>query len=143
MKAVRILAAVLAVAALMTCGCTGSKKQPDELPKMASDPELLKMWDAYSMLDGVPRYSLGGIFDNFYTGEDGSVVVSFFGVSADDYEAYCAEVLASGYRLKEGSDIWVNQGMSGVPIFYKGTKGLTLIWNMNGNLDISSEPTVN
>ena len=55
MKAVRILAAVLAVAALMTCGCTGNKKQPDELPKMASDPELLKMWDAYSMLDGVPR----------------------------------------------------------------------------------------
>ncbi len=143
MKAFRIPALMLVFFLLFTCGCTAKENDPDPLPKMAADPELIKMWDDYSMLDGVPRYNRSGIFDNFYESENGTVVVSFFGVSAEDYEAYCADILASGYRLKEGSDIWVNQGMTGVPVFYKGTKGLTLVWSMNGNLDVSSEPTVN
>lgn len=143
MKGINIVLVFLLAAAMLFCACGGKNGGTDELPKMASDPELIKMWDGYSMLDGVPRYKLSGIFDNFYEGEDGSVVVSFFGVSADDYVAYCNEVMASGYRLRSGSSIWVTEGMTGVPVFEKGSRGLTLVWNMNGGLDISSEPTLN
>ena len=136
-------AIILVLAALLLLpltACRSDNTPADELPKMASDPEVLARWDEYSMLDGVPRYKLTGILDNFYEGQDGSVVVSFFGVSDEDFESYCADILASGYRLKEGSSIWYTTGMSGVPQFEKGSRSLTLVWSMNGSLDISSEP---
>ncbi|MBO6061897.1 MAG: hypothetical protein J6P98_07275 [Clostridia bacterium] len=125
---------------LPLAACKSDNNHTYELPKAANDPEVLARWDEYPMLDGVPRYKLSGILEDFYKGPDGSVVVSFLGVSDADFESYCTEVLASGYRLKDGSSIWYTTGMSGVPQFEKGSRSLTLVWSMNGSLDISSEP---
>ncbi len=131
---------VTALMAFAFAGC-GSSYKPgtDDLPKSASDPEVVKKWDEYSKLDGLPRYTGAGIFDNIYVGEDGMVVVSFKAVSADDFESYAQSYLSNGFELEEGSSIWVTNGMSGVPQFKKGNASVTLVWTMNGDLDVGAE----
>ena len=53
------------------------------------------------MLDGLPRYARKGIFENIYVGADGSVVVSYVGVSSEDFVAYTDELIGAGCRLQE------------------------------------------
>ena len=120
----------------LLCACGGNDT---EMPKQASDEEVLAMWDEYPVLAGVPRYSRAGILDNFYTGEDGNVVVSFFGVSAEDFIAYTDTLQNEGFVLMKDSSVWMNEGVSGVPSFSRDGKTVSLIWYMNGGLDVSVE----
>lgn len=135
----KILCALIALLMIAAAfGCTGNNSGTDELPKLADDPEVLKKWDDHDMLDGLPRYARNGIFENIYVGADGSVVVSYVGVSSEDFVAYTDELIGAGCRLQEGSSIWLTEGMMGVPIFNRGNKEITLVWNMNNDsLDIS------
>ena len=131
---------ILLLSAFAFAGCSSKYEPPeDTLPKEASDPEVLKKWDGFDKLSGVPRYSDGGFFDDIYTGSDGMVVAAYKGVSADDFEAYANTFLSDGFKLAEGSTIWVSTGVSGVPQFKKGNVFVTLVWSMSGDLDIGVE----
>lgn len=134
-----IILAALMLAAF--AGCSNKKNEEQELPKFANDPEVLAKWDEYEILNNIPRYTGSGLFDNIYVGEAGMTVVSFLGVSAEDFEAYAKNMSAYGFKLDEGSSIWVTEGITGVPIFKKGSTELTLVWNMNGSLDIGVKQT--
>lgn len=131
---------VLLLSACCFAGCSSKYSPPeDALPKEASDPEVLNKWDGYDKLNGIPRFTGKGFFDDIYTGNDGMVVVSYKGVSADDFEEYANSYLSEGFKLSEGSAIWVSYGISGVPQFKKGNVNVTLVWSMNGGLDIGVE----
>lgn len=105
---------------------------------LANDPEVLAKWDEYDRLDGIPRFTLNGVFENIYESNE-MTVVSFLGVSQNDFEAYTQVLTSDGFRLRDDSSIWITEGMSGVPVFEKGSITLTLVWSMNGSLDISVE----
>ena len=140
MKKIVLTALALLLSAFVLAGCSHSYDPgEDALPKKASDPEVLKQWDGYEKLAGIPRYTAGGFFDNIYVGEDGMTVVSFKAVSDDEFEAYANSFLAEGFKLAEGSSIWVSKGMSGVPQFEKGSVNVTLVWSMSGDLDVGVE----
>lgn len=132
------LALLLILASLLTA-CAKKNNAPSELPKLASDEEVVKMWDEYKAFDGVPRFSKRCLLDGFYTAEDGAVIAAFLGVSPEDFEEYCGVLTASGFSLKEGSSVWMTQGLSGAPQFTKGSRNITVVWNMQGTLDISAE----
>ena len=129
-----LLIFLMLLTAALNCAC--GRKEP-EMPKLASDADVIAKWEEYAVLDGIPRYALGGIFDNFSPGEDGNVIVSFLGVSKDDFLAYTETLQAEGFRLKEDSSVWLNEGMSGTPTFVRNGRAVTLIWYMNGGLDIN------
>ena len=135
-----ILTALLLALLLQAFAACGGKQNndPSPLPKMASDEEVVKMWDEYPALDGLPRFKEKCILDGFYPGEDGMVVASFLGVSAEAFEGYCASLTGSGYKLKEGSSIWLTEGITGMPQFEKGNRLITVVWSAQGTLDISS-----
>jgi hypothetical protein len=126
----------MAFAAFGGCIKPGDEGE-DELPKPANDPEVVARWDEFEILSGLPRYAYSGVHDDFYTGDDGTVVVSFVGVSAEDFIRYTDELSAAGFALKDNSSIWITENMSGVPIFVKGDREVTLVWNLNLTLDIS------
>lgn len=137
-KLVSIIVLFALIASFAACS-KGKTADKDSLPKRAYDEEVLKKWDEYEMLSGVPRYKREGITNGFSEGEDGMVVVSFLGVMPDDFEAYCAELTEAGFRLAEGSSIWMTEGLNGFPQFEKGNKRLTVVWSINGSLDIGAE----
>lgn len=138
MKRIIVILLSVLLIAFAAAGCGGGYKSPDT-PIEAGDPEALLRWDEHAILAGVPRYSHNGIFQDIYNGDSGMTVVSILGVSEEDFVAYTDELQAQGYKLAEGSSIWTTQGMSGVPIFEKGNKTVTLVWLMNGSLDIGVE----
>lgn len=133
-KALCAILAALILAAL--AGCAKKTDDKTELPKPANAPEVLAKWDEYDILASVPRYLGSGFFDNVYVGQDGMTVVSYVAVPAEEFESYAIAMGNYGFVLEDDSSIWVTQGITGVPIFKKGSLKLTLVWNMNGTLDI-------
>ena len=133
-KALCAILAALILAAL--AGCAKKTDDKTELPKPANDPEVLAKWDEYGILDPVPRYTGTGFFENVYEGKNGMTVVSYLAVPADDFETYALNMSNYGFTLDPESSIWMTEGISGVPIFKKGSVELTLVWNVNGTLDI-------
>ena len=128
----------LMILLVSAAGCGKNNGGTQDLPLQADDPEVLAKWDDYRMLDGLPRYKYAGIFENIYVGADDTVVVSYVGVSSDNYIDYTNELIGAGCRLAEGSSIWLTEGMMGVPVFKWGSKEVTLVWSMNNDaLDIS------
>lgn len=134
-----LAALMLAFAAFGGCIKPGDEGE-DELPKPANDPEVVARWDEFEILSGLPRYAYSGVHDDFYTGKDGTVVVSFVGVSAEDFVSYTNDLKTAGFTLKDNSSIWITENMSGVPVFTKGKVEVTLVWNINLTLDISVSP---
>ena len=131
-----LAALILAFAAFGGCIKPGDEGET-ELPKPANDPEVIARWDEFEILAGLPRYAYSGVHDDFYTGADGSVVVSFVGVPAEDFVYYTNDLTDAGFKLKDNSSIWITENMSGVPVFVKGDIEVTLVWNINLTLDIS------
>lgn len=128
---------LLSALLLLACvGCNNKKDAEPELPKPANAPEVLAKWDEYDILASVPRYLGSGFFDNVYVGQEGMTVVSYVAVPAEEFESYAMAMGNYGFVLEDDSSIWVTQGITGVPIFKKGSLKLTLVWNMNGTLDI-------
>ena len=118
-------------------GCAGDTAGDDQ-PLLASQPEASALWDAHPLLDGLPRYSMGGLM-NGVTDEDGKTVVSIVGVSAEEYEAYANILLANGLRLQKDSDIWLSEGITGIPVFTFGGRTVSIIWSFTGSLELTAE----
>ena len=139
MKRIAVLLIAL-LALLVFVGC-GQNKNPaeEELPKMASDREVLKTWDQYVMLEGVPRFDGTGIFGGVEAGEEEAVTLTYFGVDADSFVGYTEKLKDSGFTLAKGSEIWVAEGLSGCPAFLRCEKQVSLVWSINGVLMISVE----
>lgn len=116
-------------------GCT---KNETDIPLFADDPEVLAKWDEYSVLSGIPKFTLNGVFDGIYSDEE-RVVVSYLGVTESDYIEYTKLLQSNGFKLKENSAIWITEGLSGVPEFIRMNEKVTLVWSINGGLDISAE----
>ncbi|MBR3382310.1 MAG: hypothetical protein IKG85_04660 [Clostridia bacterium] len=131
-----LLIAAVVLAVCMICACSGNGGETKLLT--ADDPEVLAKWDEHDSLDGIPRFTMTGVFDNIYFDDD-RTVVSFVAVPQEAFEAYVEELRSAGFKLKENSAIWVTEGMSAVPEFTRNGQELILVWNLNGTLDISAE----
>lgn len=137
--AVRLCALALAVLfALAICGC-GNKTHEfneDDMPKPADDKSVLAQWDEYPILKDVPRYTGGGIFDVIVNTSGDAVNVYYNATTQADYEGYNTDLRSAGYKLKEGSTVWTNEGTLGVPKYIKGELQVTLVWSADGTLAI-------
>ncbi len=135
----RTLSLLIAVLTLLSfIALSGCTKHEEEKTLFADDPEVLAKWDEYSVLSGIPRFTFNGVFDNIYSDEE-RVVVSYLGVTESDYIEYTKLLQLNGFRLKENSAIWITEGLSGVPEFVRMNEKITLVWSINGGLDISAE----
>ncbi|MBO4563162.1 MAG: hypothetical protein J5772_06080 [Clostridia bacterium] len=140
MKRIAALFVILIIVSASFTGCLFGDDELGELPLSASDPEALMMWDEYPILDNVPRFRYDGIFKGIYEGKDGSVVISYVGISEQDYLNYTDDLILTGYELKEDSAIWIAEGLSGVPQFMLGELELAIVWTARGSMDISVSP---
>lgn len=129
---------LLAISSAALVGCAKEYTGFDEsaLPKAAADEEVLAKWDGYPILKTVPRYAGGGLFDIIAEPSGEAVNVYYNGTSQSDFEYYNALLKQSGFKLKEGSDIWTSEGSLGVPQYVKGEIQVTLVWSIDGTLAI-------
>lgn len=138
MKRIALLLLALIIALLSFSGCAKKENPVDEeLPKMASDREVLKIWDDYRMLEGVPRFKGTGIFSAASVNEEGVVSLTYFGVEPEVYVDYTNSLKSDGFTLEPDSAIWMAEGLSGYPLFTRGEKHIALVWSLNGVFMIS------